>query len=541
MAEIPPAPPPPGRKPPEKPPTPPDQSGQPRPTDQIAPPKPTEAGTRSANQPGRPEAQPALKETDWNPFAKAPTTDTKKTDAPQPALKETDWNPFAKAPTTDAKKTDAPQPASGDQPKGGKELSTSEQIGIAAKEGFKQVGDRVMFLGGLLEHPIDTVSDVVKNVSTEIGHRYDGNKALGEKGPAAALGAVNETLNPLAHAKQAADRAERAERAGDREGYIRGKVQEVASLADFAMMIEGAAKGKPSSAGRAAEGTEGMVFERPVVTERTPPTRAAETGAAEGKAGATGNPKVSVERPIDATIPKNPGAAEKPPSARPAEGRSASGEKAQTEKAPTEKEPAEKAPTGKDPAEKTSGQKAPPPGMSRNEMKEPLSRDRDFPNSLEPNVKQPGVDLVGGIPSETWSQQINPKTGQIEVGHMVEGGEWIQLKRLESVDQVETSLASRIDRAVDQSFRKFDKPLQDGRSARSAELSDGTKFTEDLRNPETLRISIEVEGFDKLKPAEQQAAQARAQAKVDGWLGGWGAPPGTFRGKPVSIKVVAAP
>jgi chemotaxis protein histidine kinase CheA len=175
-----------------------------------------------------------------------------------------------------------------------------------------------------------------------------------------------------------------------------------------------------------------------------------------------------------------------------------------------------------------------PRGMSRNEMREADSRAKYFPNAREPVAKQPGVDWVGGKPTESWRQEGN------HVTQTLSGGTWIQGKRL--ADEAMTPLDQRVRGAVDQAAKKFYDPVRTGVSSRSTTMSDGTqntKFTTTLTNPEGLLVHIEVPNLNQMSQAEQVLLQTEAQQALNRWTDGGNGK--TYEGVPIRVQVVEAP
>ncbi|MGO4613016.1 hypothetical protein AB4305_03565 [Nocardia sp. 2YAB30] len=183
-----------------------------------------------------------------------------------------------------------------------------------------------------------------------------------------------------------------------------------------------------------------------------------------------------------------------------------------------------------------------PRGMSLNEIREGPSRQRYYPTSTEPVAKQPGVDWVDGIRDEWYSQKINAKTGDPVITHTIEGGQWISAKRL--AEHAGTPLDKRLENNVDAAFKKFETTVKNMESSRSITMTDGSKLTTILKNPNSLLIHLEVEKFDSMPLAQQEALQTAAERAAVGWT-----EPGeikevpvrTFEGLPVSVKVVEAP
>lgn len=181
-----------------------------------------------------------------------------------------------------------------------------------------------------------------------------------------------------------------------------------------------------------------------------------------------------------------------------------------------------------------------PRGMSRNAMLEPASRDAKYPTADLVNVNQPALDLIDGKRAVTVDQRTLKK-GDVQVDRSTVGGRWIQLKRLEPEGgTVRTPLEQRLRNELDTALRKYDKVL-DNRSpvSRSTNtLSDGTRLTESFSQPDSLHVSLEVEG---LAPERVDGLQRLAESYLRSGTQLWGHQPNRIVGVPVTVSVSRAP
>jgi hypothetical protein len=190
-----------------------------------------------------------------------------------------------------------------------------------------------------------------------------------------------------------------------------------------------------------------------------------------------------------------------------------------------------------------------PKGMSLNEMEEPLSRERYNPNAVMPGVKQEGVDLVDGHRGENWGRHDNRRDGERVYVQTLEGGNWIQIKKLEPESTAPGSkqgpVELRVRDNVNDAVAKFEKVLQDkeSRSAQANRNEDGIRVTSVLKNPDRALVHIEVPGFDQMPPVRQELLRAAAKEQLGlataptGAL--WGN--GTMHGVPIDVRVVDRP
>ncbi|WP_159395715.1 hypothetical protein [Streptomyces sp. 3211] len=178
----------------------------------------------------------------------------------------------------------------------------------------------------------------------------------------------------------------------------------------------------------------------------------------------------------------------------------------------------------------------PPPGFSLNEMREINSRLRYFPDAFEPAPKQPGADFVDGAKRR---QEIEHTVsgGQVRVRQTIKGGEWIQGKRL--MEESKSSPEKLVRQNVSNAVKKFYDPVRNRESIKSTTMSDGTKYTSELRDPDSLRIHIEVPPeLTGMNPETLAELQRSAEAE----LGLWTDPKtGMYEGVPIRVEVVPTP
>ncbi|MEU1710127.1 hypothetical protein ABZ478_32980 [Streptomyces sp. NPDC005706] len=181
-------------------------------------------------------------------------------------------------------------------------------------------------------------------------------------------------------------------------------------------------------------------------------------------------------------------------------------------------------------------EKNPPPGFSRNEMREIHTKLRYFPDAFEPATKQPGVDFVDGkTRAQTTEQTVSG--GQVRVRQTIKGGEWIQGKRL--LEDSKSKPEKLVRESVSKAVKKFYDPVRNKESTRSSVMTDGTKYTSVLKDPDSLRIHIEVPpeltGMNQERLAElQRAAEAELRLWVDPETG-------MYEGVPIRVQVVPTP
>ena len=142
-----------------------------------------------------------------------------------------------------------PSGRGGDPP----ELGFWEGIGVVAQEAAVQLGNRGQALAMTVYPPLSIYATI--KAGAAIVDRYQAARAapLPATPAGAAVTALNDVLNPLAHSAEAFKRAERAKRGGDPAANIRARVAGVASLADFAFIVAAGAKAGPRPTGAAAE------------------------------------------------------------------------------------------------------------------------------------------------------------------------------------------------------------------------------------------------------------------------------------------------
>jgi RHS repeat-associated protein len=119
-------------------------------------------------------------------------------------------------------------------------LPGNKNLGVVADELVNQVGARIL---GYLEFSEDP-GGAIFNVGEAISKRYQVYSSNpSETGPSAFVRAANEVLDPIAHAKQASDRADRMGATGNGEDALREQVKEITSLGDAALTLRGVAQG----------------------------------------------------------------------------------------------------------------------------------------------------------------------------------------------------------------------------------------------------------------------------------------------------------
>jgi len=150
--------------------------------------------------------------------------------------------------------------------------------------------------------------------------------------------------------------------------------------------------------------------------------------------------------------------------------------------------------------------------MSRNEMNEPKSQARE-PETTDVNPKQPSADWVRGKTRISYHQVID-KDGTVRVIQEIEGGEWVQLKRL--AEDTETTAAERIPSNVRLAYEKFTRDMKAGESVATRTLTDGTKLQVRLSQPDALVLNIEVPGFEQLPSSAQRELQELASRELAG-------------------------
>ena len=173
-----------------------------------------------------------------------------------------------------------------------------------------------------------------------------------------------------------------------------------------------------------------------------------------------------------------------------------------------------------------------PPGMSLSEMREEATRARYFPTAETPVPKQPGLDWVMGAHEK--SAQLGSKVQRIFTG-----GTWISDKQLLKPPLADTPVDKRLLAAVDVARKKFEDPVRNRTSTRSATLTDGatrTKFTTTATDPDELLIHIGIPDFDSMPAAEQQ----RLRTLAEGRLRPWTDEGGKYDGVPIRVQLSEA-
>ena len=145
-------------------------------------------------------------------------------------------------------------------------------------------------------------------------------------------------------------------------------------------------------------------------------------------------------------------------------------------------------------------------------MNEPKSQARE-PETTDVNPKQPSADWVRGKTRISYHQVID-KDGTVRVIQEIEGGEWVQLKRL--AEDTETTAAERIPSNVRLAYEKFTRDMKAGESVATRTLTDGTKLQVRLSQPDALVLNIEVPGFEQLPSSAQRELQELASRELAG-------------------------
>jgi hypothetical protein len=153
--------------------------------------------------------------------------------------------------------------------------------------------------------------------------------------------------------------------------------------------------------------------------------------------------------------------------------------------------------------------------MSLHEMGESVSKAKYYPDALDPVAKQPGVDWANRPRHEDWRQWVDRKTGATRVEQTIDGGTWIQSKRLKV--SAETSVDQRVISNIDDAMEKLDKPIRNRTSSATRTMDDGTMVTTRLTNPESFLVHLEVPGFSQLEKASQVHLQAIADQNLNAW------------------------
>lgn len=179
------------------------------------------------------------------------------------------------------------------------------------------------------------------------------------------------------------------------------------------------------------------------------------------------------------------------------------------------------------------------PGMSRNELMEPRSRDASHPDADLVNLKQPAIDMIGGKRTTTWDQQTM-KGGKVRTIKDTIGGQWIQLKTLEAEGTTKTEVEQRIKNNLIEALGKFDQIMerQGGESLKTNVLDDGTAHTEIYRKPGSLHVSLNVVDLAPHRAGELQRFAEdflRAETKA------LDHPENQIMGTPVTVSVIKAP
>ena len=103
----------------------------------------------------------------------------------------------------------------------------------------------------------------------------------------------------------------------------------------------------------------------------------------------------------------------------------------------------------------------------------------------------------------------------------------------------DTPVDKRLLAAVDVARKKFEDPVRNRTSTRSATLTDGatrTKFTTTATDPDELLIHIGIPHFDSMPAAEQQ----RLRTLAEGRLRPWTDEGGKYDGVPIRVQLSEA-
>ena len=131
-------------------------------------------------------------------------------------------------------------------------------------ESGKAAADRLRAFKQLVNHPVDTAV----SVGTAIQLNYKINRAgpAGDTPALAAVRAVDQVLDPFSYAARHQRNAQLADSRGQAEVALRERTQEVFSLGDAALMLEGLAKGRRAGLGSAADDAS-MLREDPEIAK----------------------------------------------------------------------------------------------------------------------------------------------------------------------------------------------------------------------------------------------------------------------------------
>jgi hypothetical protein len=176
-----------------------------------------------------------------------------------------------------------------------------------------------------------------------------------------------------------------------------------------------------------------------------------------------------------------------------------------------------------------------PPGISLNESLEPRTLVTRFPNADPTNKGQKGVDFTQGSIKKT-SFILDPKTGILTVKEVRTGGEWIQNKLLNPINETTGALdleglGSRVNNNVQTAIEKFDSQLRMPR-ANTRWSSNGDRYSLELERPDRLLIHLEIPGINKLSPKTRSAIVAAANEQATAY---------DLEGLPVRVEINEPP